>query len=58
MGKKKDWRSKEEREAWNRHIEETVRNLRELAGGRAEREARERESGRDLPRADEAREAL
>lgn len=57
MGKK-DWRSREEREAWDRHIEEAVRNLRELAGGRAEREARERESGRDLPRADEAREAL
>jgi len=44
--KRKDWMSKEEREAWDRHLDETVRNLRELAGGRAEREARARQSER------------
>jgi hypothetical protein len=49
MGKrKKIWENDEERDAWERHIDETIRNLRELAGGRAEREHREkqaRESG-------------
>ena len=42
MAKRKK-RSKEEREALDRHIEETVRNLRELAAGRAEREWREKQ---------------
>jgi hypothetical protein len=44
MGKKrkKIWESDEERRAWDRHVDETVRNLRELAAGRAEREWREK----------------
>ena len=41
MGKrKKIWKSEEERLAWERHTDETIRNLRELAAGRAEREWR------------------
>jgi hypothetical protein len=36
MAKKKRM-TKAEREAWERHLDETVRNLRELAAGRAER---------------------
>jgi hypothetical protein len=41
MGKrKKIWKSEEERLAWERHTGETIRNLRELAAGRAEREWR------------------
>ncbi len=41
MGKRKRiWRSEEERLAWERHLDETIRNLRELANGRAEREWR------------------
>ncbi|HEY5294887.1 MAG TPA: hypothetical protein VIJ70_05375 [Gaiellaceae bacterium] len=39
MAKKKK-QTKAEREAWERHLDETVRNLRELAAGRAEREWR------------------
>jgi hypothetical protein len=32
MGKrKKIWRSKAERDAWNAHVDETIRRLRELA---------------------------
>ena len=43
MGKrKKIWNSEEERVAWDRHCEETIRNLRELVAGRAEREWREK----------------
>ena len=48
MGKKrKDWMSREEREAWERHVDETIRNLRELAAGRAEREFRARRAAAD-----------
>ena len=44
MGKKRKriWKSEEERLAWERHTDETIRNLRELAAGRAEREWREK----------------
>ena len=43
MGKrKKIWRNDDERRAWERHAEEAIRNLRELAAGRAEREWREK----------------
>jgi hypothetical protein len=43
MGKrKKIWRSEEERREWERHTDEAIRNLRELAAGRAEREWREK----------------
>jgi hypothetical protein len=38
MGKKRK-RSDAGRE-WDRHVDETIRNLRELAAGRAEREWR------------------
>ena len=32
MGKrKKGWKSEEERAAWDAHVDETIRNLRELA---------------------------
>ncbi len=43
MAKKKK-QTKAEREAWERHLDETVRNLRELAAGRAEREWRAKHS--------------
>ena len=43
MAKKKRM-TKAEREAWYRHLDETVRNLRELAGGRAERAWRAKHS--------------
>ena len=46
MGKKrkKNWRSKAEREAWNAHVDETIRRLRELAEkGWAELEAKRAE---------------
>ena len=37
-------RTKEEREAWNRHVDETIRNLRALAEkGKAELERRDAE---------------
>ena len=43
MGKRrKRTESDDERRAWDRHVDETVRNLRELAAGRAEREWREK----------------
>ncbi len=42
MARKKRKMSKAELEAWERHVDETVRNLRELAAGRAERAWRER----------------
>jgi len=44
MGKKRKriWNSEEERLAWERHTDEAIRNLRELAAGRAEREWREK----------------
>jgi hypothetical protein len=44
MGKKRKrtWKSEEERLAWERHTDEAIRNLRELAAGRAEREWREK----------------
>ena len=42
MGKRKRiWKSEEERLAWEAHVDETLRNLKELAEGRAEREWRE-----------------
>ncbi len=45
MGKRKRiWGSDEERRAWDRHVDETIRNLRELAGGRAEREWRAKQA--------------
>ena len=31
MAKKKIWKSKEEREAWERHVDETIARLRGLA---------------------------
>lgn len=41
MGKrKKIWKSEEERREWDRHVDETIRTLRELASGRAERDWR------------------
>jgi len=49
MGRrKKIWKSDDERDAWERHVDDTIRNLRALAAGRAERawrERREREAG-------------
>jgi hypothetical protein len=39
MAKKRKM-TRAEREAWERHLDETVRNLRELAAGRAERDWR------------------
>jgi hypothetical protein len=41
MAKKKIWKSEEIR-AWERGFEERLKNLIELAGGRAEREHREK----------------
>jgi hypothetical protein len=39
MGKKRK-RPEPGREAWDRHVDDTIRNLRELAAGRAERDWR------------------
>jgi hypothetical protein len=46
MGKKKRiWASKEERDAWEAHVDETLRNLRELAErAKAKLDAKQAES--------------
>jgi hypothetical protein len=43
MGKKKRKKTDAERE-WDRRIDERIQNLRELAGGRAEREWRAKQA--------------
>jgi hypothetical protein len=40
--RKRTWESDEERRAWDRHVDGTIRDIRELAAGRAEREWREK----------------
>jgi hypothetical protein len=44
VGKKRKriWKSEEERLAWERHSDQAIQNLRELAAGRAQREWREK----------------
>jgi hypothetical protein len=47
MAKKKNRRSKAERDAWNAHVDETIRRLRELAEkGQAELDARKAQQSR------------
>jgi len=44
MGKrKKIWANDDERRAWEAHVDDTIRNLRELAAGRAERAHRQKQ---------------